>query len=160
MKEIGGFYRGIVTQVGPENFIPRVVSLIEASYVWVQRTLVSFLPIVKPPSGSHRRDNSIPISECKLKCHTGCCFFVVFNRSTTIASISNRKISSPRLCQTKPPAAPKPTSCPPSLHASRLPLPHQQSCQQARAAKSRQGLHFLVVAAREDAADEALQVRR
>ena len=43
---------------------------------------------------------------------------------------------------------------------SRLLLPHQQTRQHARAAKRRQGLHFLVVAAREDAAGQALQVRR
>lgn len=48
----------------------------------------------------------------------------------------------------------------PSIHASRFLLPHQQTCQYARAAKSRQGLHFFVVATREDAADGALQVRR
>ena len=49
---------------------------------------------------------------------------------------------------------------PPSLHASRLLLPHQQRGQHACAAKRRQDLHLPVVAAREDTADEALHVRR
>ena len=62
--------------------------------------------------------------------------------------------------QVEPSAAHKPMSCPPSLHVSWLLLPHQQTCQHARTAKSRQGLHFLVVAAREHAAGQALHVRR
>ena len=38
-----------MTQVVPEHIILRVVSLVEDAYAWVQRTPVSFLPIIKPP---------------------------------------------------------------------------------------------------------------